>query len=156
MSDDLKCSVLKEFIGADHVIEIDIEKENNVIFTTDDGTFYVLTEKERDEFAWDILYNSHDDEWYRIETMSELLNIDKEKLEIILTADKLLHHDSFVQSDGLMVQGNVFNDLIYRYMSFPEFIDKYFEWHKKQGWVGMVISDGNEIVKDGFYIYQIA
>ena len=76
MSVELKLKTLAEYIGADYLDRI--ENEDDIVFHTQDDSYYVLTERERNSLAWDILYHEHDSEWYGIDenypTLDDIMN----------------------------------------------------------------------------------
>ena len=156
MSVQLKLATLAEYIGEDDLDRI--ENEDDIVFHTQDDSYYVLTEKERNSLAWDILYHEHDSEWYGVDEVSELLGMDKEEIKTIFLSDVLLDNDGVTKSHGeLKIEGQKLNSLIDKVMNFPKFIDLYFATYKKENHIGIIITKGNseEILKNEFYIYRI-
>lgn len=133
----------------------EVEEAGDISFFVNEKLFYVLTEQERREMAFDILYESHEDEWYAVKELSDLLRTTQEDLENQVIAKKMLGSKGiYCIEDKTMIRGDTLNSIICKYMTVNEFIGNYLKAFEMANEVGEIVSEGEEIHYQGFYIYK--
>jgi hypothetical protein len=148
-----KIKLLASFFNIKTLSEI--EDAGDISFFVGEKLYYVLTEQERREMAFSILDETHNDEWYATKELAHLLHTTQEDVENHVIAKKILGSKGIYHNeDKMMVRGDTLNEIIYKYMTVPEFIDNFLKTFEQSNEVGEIVSEGEEIIYDGMYIYK--